>query len=143
MHSPRPGRHSKGGGRVILLLLIASVLPHDNVARESCDRITVNSFYDDQARLVFDQLLFEDWDHDAGRFQLRAWRMVKHPNQLPRLNHATRRHECLLMDGDAERVISSPVTMRTTTQYDPELTEREHLPKERRRELLNPKVLLK
>lgn len=128
---------------MILLLLIASVLPHDNVARETCDRITVNSFYDDQARLVFDQLLFEDWDHDAGRFQLRAWRMVKHPSQLPRLNHATQRYECHWLDGEAERVVTAPSARPTATQYDPELTEREHLPKEKRRELLNPKVLLK
>jgi hypothetical protein len=128
---------------MMLLLLIASVLPHDNVARESCDRIEVNLFYDDLGRLVFEQHCFYDWEDHSGRFQLRAWRMVKNQTQQPRLNPQSKRWEVHWMDGEAERLISSPVLMRTATQYDPELTEREHLPKERRRELLNPKVLLK
>lgn len=129
----------------LILILIAAVLPHDTALRESCDRITVNSFYDDQARLVFDQLLFEDWDGDAGRFQLRAWRMVrwiggdKHsvPSAmvLPRFNHATGNYECRWMDGEVERVVRAPIVQRTQTQYDPELAEREFLPKEKRREL--------
>ena len=129
---------------MMLLLLIASVLPNDNVARESCDRIEVNSFYDDQGRLVFDQLLFCDWDNAAGRYQLRAWRMVKSNGQLPQFLQSTQRYECRWMDGDVERVITAPVKkLNTFTQFDPELTEREFLPKERRRELLSPKVLLR
>lgn len=125
-----------------LFLILIAVLPNDAVARETCDRITVNAFYDDQARLVFDQLLFEDWDHAAGRFQIRAWRMVKNQNQLPRRNPFSDQHECRWMDGDAERVVRAPVVRSIATQYDPELTEREFLAKEHRRELRSPKTLI-
>jgi len=116
-----------------LLLIIIAILPVETVARESCDRIEVNSFYDDQGRLVFDQLLFSDWDGE--RFQLRAWRMVKHQSQLPQLSNQTGRYECRWFDGELERVVSAPVVSWSRTQYDPELTEREWLAKEHRREL--------
>jgi hypothetical protein len=109
--------------------------PRDTVARESCDLIEVNSFYDSDRRLVFDQLLFFDWSHDAGRYQLRAWRMVKNQNQLPTFSTTRGCFECRWQDGVLERVISTKVTRHTNTQYDPELTERAHLAKENRREL--------
>lgn len=132
----------------MLLLAILAILPHESAARESCDRITVNSFYDDNRTLVFDQLLFEDWQGD--RFQLRGWRMVKWlvgPNRepkadmLPRLNQLTGLYECRWIDGDVERVITAPVVSYSRTTHDPELTDREVLPKEMRRELRNPKTL--
>lgn len=125
----------------MLLLVLLSVLPHETIARESCDRIEVNAMYDDRGLLVFDQLLFYDWQGE--RFQIRAWRMVKNANQLPRLNHATNRYECHWQDGEVERVITAPVVMRTQTQFDPELTERSYLPKELRRELLTAKAVEK
>ncbi len=124
-----------------LLLILISVLPSDRVARESCDRIELNSFYDDQARLVFDQVLFFDWSHEEGRYQLRGWRMVKSESQLPRLDHARGVYVCDWQDGEVHRIVTAPVLSVSRTQYDPELTEREFLPKERRRELRSPKTL--
>ena len=128
--------------------MLLAILPHESAARESCDRLEVNSFYDSDRTLVFDQLLFYDW---AGeRYQLRSWRMVKWlvgPNRepradmLPRLNHATGLYECRWIDGDVERVITAPVVSYSRTTYDVELTEREFLPKEMRRELRNPKTM--
>jgi hypothetical protein len=121
--------------------------PVDPVARESVDLIEVNAMYDDSARLVFDQLLFYDWSHDDGRYQLRAWRMVKWQtglrqsptsHQLPRLNNLTQRYECRWMDGEVERVITAGEVRWTATMFDPELTERDHLPKEKRKELRKP-----
>jgi hypothetical protein len=114
--------------------------PVDPVARESVDRITVHAFYDDQARLVFDQLLFEDWSHNAERFQLRAWRMVKSNTQLPVFSVSRDCYECRWQDGDMERVISAKSVRRIATQYDPEIEERNHLPKEMRRELIRKPV---
>jgi hypothetical protein len=110
-------------------------MPRDTVAREACDLTEVNSFYDDMGRLVFDQLLFFDWSHESGRYQLRAWRMVKNQSQLPTFSEARQRYECRWMDGDLERVVSSKAVRRSFTQFDPELTEREFLAKEQRREL--------
>lgn len=127
----------------MLLLVLLAVLPVESVAREGCDLIENNAYYDDQRRLVFDQILFYDWSHHDGRYQLRAWRMLKNQSQLPRLNNATGRYECRWMDGDVERIITAPVVRNTATQFDPELTEREHLAKELRRELRSPKTVRK
>lgn len=124
---------------VLIFLTIAAILPSEDVTRERCDLIVLNSFYDDQARLVFDQLLFYDWSHDDGRFQLRAWRMVKSTAQHPRYDHARELWTTTTwLDGEIPRQITAPVYQHVFTSFDPELTEREFLPKEQRRELRQP-----
>lgn len=120
---------------ILLLLALAAILPDGNTLRERCDLIELNHFYDDQARHVFDQLLFYDWSFDDGRYQLRAWRMVKSQSQLPRFDHEQRQWVCEWLDGDNWRRIEAEAVRETWTQYDPELTEREFLPKEKRRDL--------
>lgn len=127
---------------VTLALSSFAISPREDVATERVDLIEVNHFYDDQGRLVFDQLLFYDWSHDDGRYQLRAWRMVKNNAQLPQRNWQSGGYSAIWQDGDVLRKISAPTTRESWTQYDPELTEREFLPKERRRELRSPKTLV-
>jgi hypothetical protein len=119
-----------------------AISPREDVATERVDLIEVNHFYDDQGRLVFDQLLFYDWSHDDGRYQLRAWRMVKNNSQLPQRNWQSGGYVATWQDGDVLRKISAATTRESWTQYDPELTEREFLPKEKRRELRSPKTLV-
>lgn len=119
-----------------------AISPREDVATERVDLIEVNHFYDDQGRLVFDQLLFYDWSHDDGRYQLRAWRMVKNNSQLPQRNWQSGGYVATWQDGDVLRKISAASTRESWTQYDPELTEREFLPKEKRRELRSPKTLV-
>jgi hypothetical protein len=127
---------------VTLAISSFAISPREDVATERVDLIEVNHFYDDQGRLVFDQLLFYDWSHDDGRYQLRAWRMVKNNAQLPQRNWQSGGYGAIWQDGDVLRKISAPSIRESWTQYDPELTEREFLPKERRRELRSPKTLL-
>jgi hypothetical protein len=119
-----------------------AISPREDVATERVDLIEVNHFYDDQGRLVFDQLLFYDWSHDDGRYQLRAWRMVKNNSQLPQRNWQSGGYVATWQDGDVLRKISAASTRESWTQHDPELTEREFLPKEKRRELRSPKTLV-
>lgn len=119
-----------------------AISPREDVATERVDLIEVNHFYDDQGRLVFDQLLFYDWSHNDGRYQLRAWRMVKNNSQLPQRNWQSGGYVATWQDGDVLRKISAASTRESWTQYDPELTEREFLPKEKRRELRSPKTLV-
>jgi len=132
---------------LILTLSIAlssvAISPREDVATESVDLVEVNHFYDDQGRLVFDQLLFYDWSNDDARYQLRAWRMVKNNSQLPQRNWQTGGYSAVWQDGDILRKIVSPAARESWTQYDPELTEREFLPKERRKELRSPSTLVK
>lgn len=132
----------------VVLVIIAAILPTTEPLRERCDRIELNHFYDSNARLVFDQLLFYEWSHDAGRHQLRAWRMVKggeaskkrvsQSPMIPRYDHARRCWACEWHDSDIHRRVEAQAFIETWTQYDPELADREFLPKEHRRELRSP-----
>lgn len=118
-----------------LALSSFAISPREDVASERVDLIEVNHFYDDQGRLVFDQLLFYDWSQDEERYQLRDWRMLKQQDQLPRLDHERRMWVCHWFDGNALRRVEAESVRETWAQYDPEVTEREFLPKENRREL--------
>ena len=72
---------------------------------------------------------------------VRAWRLVKNPSQLPQRDWADGR---LLWPcgktAEQLRHVRSQSIRETWTQYDPELVEREYLPKERRKELRTVKA---
>jgi hypothetical protein len=129
--------------------ILLSIIPRDNVYRESTDLVEINHFYDDHGRLVFDQIIFYDWYYtlhvpayqdrlpsslSVNRFQVRAWRLLKVEGQLPR-EDAEGIYHSVWFDADQFRHIYSKAFKETWTQYDPELSEREWLPKELRVEL--------
>lgn len=107
---------------------------------DSVDLIEVNHFYDDQARLVFDQVIYYDWNYQSNKFDIRAWRLLKQPSQEPLKNIRTGEYEAFFWDGDVFRRVVAKQFQETWTQYDPELREREYLPKDRRSELTKPRV---
>ena len=118
------------------VLCVLSIVPQrDSMLRESVDLIEVNHFYDDHCRLVFDQVIFYDWTPAESRYNVRAWRLVKSPQQLPQRDWDGGGCKVVLCDGDNPRFIRSKSIRETWTQYDPELPEREFLPKEKRKEL--------
>lgn len=119
-------------GAQMIALLLLSIVPHDDVIRESCDVLWLEHFYDEQGRLVFDQLIFLDWTGE--RYDVRAWRLIKHPIQLP-FRDPSGRYAVLFQDGETTRRIEALSFRESWDQYDPELHEREKLPKEFRREL--------
>ena len=51
--------------------------PLEDLARDRVDLIEVNHFYDEQGRLVFDQIIFYDWSPMQCRYQVRDWRLLK------------------------------------------------------------------
>jgi hypothetical protein len=116
------------------------IAPQEDVARESVDLIELNHFYDEHGRLVFDQVIFYDWSAADARYNVRAWRLVKNPAQLPQRDWTAGGYSAMWQDGDQLRHIRSKSIRETWTQYDPELVEREYLPKERRKELRSVKV---
>jgi hypothetical protein len=126
------------------------------VARESVDLMELNHFYDEHGRLVFDQIIFYDWmpyviteeievekvgihevikKSEGYRYQVRAWRLVKNPNQIPNRDWRCGGYSAMWQDGEQLRFVISKSIRETWTQYDPELVEREYLPKEKRKEL--------
>lgn len=119
-----------------LLLSLLAIVPREDIAREKCDLIELNGLYDEQGRLVFDQIIFYDFCRERSRYQVRAWRLVKDHNQLPTYDHTTGLWQCRWLDGEVTRCVTADSYRRTWTQYDPELAEREFYPKERRKELI-------
>jgi hypothetical protein len=122
------------------IVVALGISPQEDVARERVDLMEVNHFYDEQGRLVFDQVIFYDWSPEHGRHMVRAWRLVKNPAQLPQRDWKDGGYEAVWQDGEILRHVVAKSMRETWTQYDPELVEREFLPKEQRRELRIIKV---
>ena len=122
-------------------LVALAISPKADVARETVDLIELNHFYDEQGRLVFDQVIFYDWSLEDARYMVRAWRLVKNPAQLPVRDWKDGGYAAVWQDGELLRHVHSRAFRETWTQYDPELVEREYLPKERRKELKTAKVI--
>ena len=121
---------------IAVLLVLLGALPTDQVAVDTVDRVEINHFFDDSGRHVFDQLIFYDWSYDAGRYQVRAWRLRKSEDQVPQRRwREAGSYVTQWLDGEIFRTVRSAEVLESWTQYDPELAERDYLPKELRRDL--------
>jgi len=122
-----------------LALAFAAVAlnPPDVAIADYVDVIEINHYYDEQGKLVFDQLLFFEWSPAESCYHLRAWRLVKTRSHIPQKDWVRGDYVATFHDGDSLRTVRAKVLRETWTQYDPELIERERLPKERRRELVS------
>lgn len=119
---------------------LAAEIPHDGVAREAVDLIEINHFYSEEAAVfMFDQAIFMDWSEDFARYQVRAWRLVKSPAQLPQRDW-NGGYTAVWQDGELMRCVRAKQVRETWSQYDPELAERDYLAKELRKELSTPKT---
>lgn len=115
--------------------LVLGLNPPEHVVLDHVDLIEVNHFFDEHGKLVFDQVLYFDWSTTECRYHVRAWRLLKSPAQIPRRDVQRGGYVAIWNDGGALREVRAPVVRETWTQYDPELVEREYLPKERRKDL--------
>jgi hypothetical protein len=125
---------------ICAIVVALGTSPQQDVARETVDLIEINHFYDEHGRLVFDQVIFYDWSAGDARYMVRAWRLVKNPAQLPHRDWKDGGYSAFWQDGEQLRHVRSSSIRESWTQYDPELVEREYLPKERRKELRTVKV---
>lgn len=127
------------GSLTATLAVVFSALlnnPREGIARESVDLIEVNHFYDETGKLVFDQIIFYDWSAEHGRYHVRAWRLLKSDGQIPVRNWNKGGFVAVWHDGETLRVVRASSIRESWTQYDPELVEREYLPKEKRVDLI-------
>jgi hypothetical protein len=122
------------------LVAVCGISPQEDVSRDRVDLVEVNHFYDDAGRHVFDQVIFYDWSPLDCRHVVRAWRMVKNSAQLPKRSWADDTYTATWNDGDTLREVRAESMRESWTQYDPELAERDYLPKEKRRELRTVKA---
>ena len=120
-------------------LLLLSVIPRPDMrVQERADLTELNHFYDDNGKLVFDQTIFYDWSVADERYHVRAWRLMKNaPAELTHRDWLRGGYRTTWHDSGSEIItdVWSPEYRETWTQYDPELVEREYLPKEKRKEL--------
>lgn len=124
-------------GTTTLLLALSAIVastPREEATVDRVDLIELNHCFDEYGRPAIDQLIFYDWCTTQSRFQVRAWRLLKTPAQLPRAD-AAGGYMVRWQDGVVLRQIYAKQFRETWTQYDPELVEREHLPKDKRRDL--------
>lgn len=119
-----------------VLLTALAFQPTEAAVFDKVDLVEINHFHDDQGRLVFDQLIFYDWCSVQCRFNVRAWRLLKTPAQVPTRDWKTGDYRACWHDGTTLRKVRAGAMRESWTQYDPELVEREFLAKEKRRDLL-------
>lgn len=92
---------------------------------EYVDLIELNHFFDQQGRLVYDQVVFYERAPETGRFQVRAWCLVEdreHLNRRPVKNQETELYQVDWFDTDQRflRKITSRLFRESWTQVDPE-----------------------
>lgn len=109
--------------------------PVENIAREQVDLIEINHYYDRQGKLVLDQVIFYEWSAKRGRFQVRDWRPLKSSNQRPRRDWQRGGWLAVWRDGHVLRKVRASAVRETWTLYDPEVVDRELLPKPLRHRL--------
>lgn len=138
----RLNRMARNWGWSLCLLLPTVALATNPVNAEPLvervDCIDRNHFYDDCGRLVFCQIIFKEWHPHEGTHRVIAWRMQKDESLVPYRDWQRGGYSVLWLDGELLRLVSAATYDETWTQYDPELIDREWLPRERRRELLQP-----
>lgn len=127
---------------MIAVLLALSILPRESdVTTDRVEVVELNHFYDENGRLVFDQLIFWKWDHYTGRDQVVDWRLVKQPSHLPVKTKDGLYTTIWSVEYGSYaglHVVKADHYRETWTQWDVELIEREQIPKEHRLGLSRP-----
>lgn len=118
--------------------IIAAALgtvPVEVVAQDAALIVERNHYYDQNGKHVFDQLIWYDFDPAQNRYQVRDWRLVREPEHAPVWDESRGCYRAVFMDGKTLRDVRACIYRETWTQYDPEIYEREYLPKDCRRGL--------
>jgi len=117
-----------------LILLLFTVIPNDVVIKQTVDRIELNHYYDENGKVVFNQLIFYEWNHD--RFDVLEYRILKFDDLSAGIkNFKLLPNGIIFFDGGTMKCIKTSNFIETHTQYDVEQEERLKLPKEQRKGL--------
>lgn len=87
----------------------------NNIFTELVDLVEFNHFYDEHGRLVFDQVIYYDWSWQDERYNVRAWRLVKNPGQIPIKNPQDNLFYSFWIDGEQTRNVISRERRETWT----------------------------
>jgi len=117
---------------LILTSALAMTPAPQAVVADQIDMFELNHYFNGDGVLVFDQLIFWRWDEGDGAFEVAAWRLVKSPHQLPRRDWRRGGYVVIWRDGKILREVRAPAMVEPWTQHDPEMDDRNRLPKRRR-----------
>lgn len=128
---------------IILLAALLSTSPREIVVTDSVDLCEHNFFYDSSAKLIFEQLIFYDFNAKENRYDVVAYGLIRGRGDLnykgksfiPYYNNQRRQWESLWMDGVILRRVTAVAFQRTWLQYDPEHAARFVQPENQRRGL--------
>lgn len=133
---------------VFCLIVCASVSHKGSPSvDEYVDLIELNHFFDQQGRLVYDQVVFYERAPETGRFQVRAWCLIEdreYLNRRPVKNQETELYQVDWFDTDQRflRKITSRLYRESWTQIDPERSNKKMHDERLRISLIqNPKKL--
>lgn len=107
-----------------------AIVPVGEPLTDQVESLEINHVYDDCGRAVFTQAIARQWNPYTARDEIRAWWMVKEQSDLPSSN------EVLRFDGGAMRRVKAGRVFETWTQHDREIFDRQRLPVEQRRGLI-------
>lgn len=98
-------------------------------------KIEINKFADEQGKGVFEQVIYCFGSEGDPEGYVVDWRLLKKHNQIPRRDWKQEHYKYVTIwhDGEVLRKVRSEYSDESNTQYDPELKDRDTLPKERRR----------
>ncbi|MCC9602790.1 hypothetical protein LOC67_19745 [Stieleria sp. JC731] len=115
--------------------VVTSSLGGNPTTQATVDMVELNHFLDDNGREVFRQVVFYDWSSKNRQLEVRAWRLVKHPSQLPRPQHRGEGFVTRWQDKYVTREVVARTMRETFSQEDPERVNRNVLPENERRPL--------
>lgn len=122
---------------VILALFLLTNISRLPVAEDRADVTELNHYYDEQGKLVFDQLVF--WDGNGEYDRCFAWRFTKDRHVKRWRDYQRGGYVTIMQDGNELRIIRSISSPTSWTQFDPEVHDRQYLPQSKRRGLIRPK----
>jgi hypothetical protein len=118
---------------IVVALALATSPAEYPCETDTCDLCELNHYHDENGLHLLSQLIFYDWSERDGRHQVAAWRLLKDESRRPR--RCDDGYETRWTEGGRQLRVVAKQYRETWTQWDVELVERKHLPREERREL--------
>lgn len=127
------------------ILFALATLPAPDPLIDRVDLIEINHVYDGAGKPIHTQAIFYAWRPHQGRHDVLAWRLLKTddarqplPGQYPERDWRTGEWIMVFTEGHYLREVRAAHFRETWTQYDPEVAERDNLPKQKRTGLTKP-----
>lgn len=122
----------------LILLLLLSIVPASlGEVRDHVDLVEHNSFYDANARHVYDQVIFYEWSPSLDRYHVRSW-VLSEGDKDPQRDYRNGLWVTEYKDRDwrLDRTITATHYRRSHSQLDPERANKRLLPEDERHGLV-------